>query len=331
MIGFFGFVLFVVLAVVAFIFAFRGKLLDLDDIDVRRGERAPRGVSWAGVILGVVFFGAALLMTGFHQIEAGYVGVVKQLGAVTGQVLPPGLTWVTPFVSSIEDVDTRVRPIHIADDPNTPDKNEDYQAASKEQQDLFLKMTFTYHVDPQTAPTIIQNIGQDFEAKVVLPRLLDLPKSVTDDYPTAIVLNSREEIRQKSIDLLTDALAPFGFIVDNLAIENFSYSPEYNASIEAKQIAQQQVETEKQKLAQQGIIAEQRVAEAKGLADAQIERARGEAEANSLVARSLTEEILLNRYIEKLAPGIQSIVIPSESGTILSLGDLLKPTPAAGP
>jgi regulator of protease activity HflC (stomatin/prohibitin superfamily) len=235
------------------------------------------------------------------------------------------VTWVAPFISSIDDVDTRVRPIHIADDPNTPDKNEDFAAASKEQQDLFLKLTFTYHVDQTMAPTIIQTIGQDFEAKVILPRLLDLPKSVTDDYPTSIVLNSREEIRQKSIDLLTTALTPFGFVVDNLAIENFSYSPEYNASIEAKQIAQQQVETEKQKLAQQAIIADQRVAEAKGLADAQIERARGEAEANRLVAASLTEEILLNRYIEKLAPGIASIVIPSDSGTILSLGDLLKP------
>ena len=150
-----------------------------------------------------------------------------------------------------------------------------------------------------------------------------LPKSITDDYPTNTVLNRREEIRKKAMEALRAELEPFGFVVTNISFENFDYSPEYNAAIEQRAAAEQQVEVERQKTLQQEQIAEQRVAEAKGLADAQIERARGEAESNQLVAASLTDEILMNRYIEKLAPGIQTVLVPSGNGFILDLGATL--------
>jgi regulator of protease activity HflC (stomatin/prohibitin superfamily) len=50
---------------------------------------------------------------------------------------------------------------------------------------------------------------------------------------------------------------------------NFDFSPEFNAAIEAKQVAQQQVETAKQKLAQAQVDAQTVLAQAKGQADAQ--------------------------------------------------------------
>ena len=331
-----GFVLFVLcflLMAGSLAFAFRNAFTD----NRRYASDTVRpGVDKRGIFSALVFLALAILSTGITQIEAGHVGVVRNWGAVTGEVMQPGIAWRIPFVSSVDDVDTRTRSIRIADDPNTPIQPdgtgyEGYAAASKEQQDLFLNITLNYHVDPAAAPTIVQTIGPDFEAKIVMPRLLDIPKSVTDDYATSIVLNSRDEIRATSTELLRDALEGYGFVVENIAMENFSYSLAYNQAIEAKQIAQQQVETEKQKVIQQEQIALQREAEAKGLANAQIERARGEAEANRLVAASLTEEILMNRYIEKLAPGIQSILVPSENGFILDLGTVLGSQPAPSP
>jgi hypothetical protein len=41
----------------------------------------------------------------------------------------------------------------------------------------------------------------------------------------------------------------------------------------------------------------------------------------------VTEEILTNRYIEKLAPGVQTILVPSDNGLFLNLGGSLIPTP----
>jgi len=277
--------------------------------------------SAALVVAGVVALAAGTALSAFIQIPAGFVGVVRQFGAVTGVTLDPGLHFVTPIVNSVEQLDTRVKAIRV----------EGYTAASKEQQDLFLDATLNYHIDPRSAPRIVQELGLNFEETIIRPRFLDIPKSVTDDYPTTIVINSRDEIRQKATELLRLQLEPRGIIVDGISFENFSYSAAYNQAIEEKQAAQQQVETERQRLAQQEIIAQQKVATARGDAESQIERARGEAESNRLVGESLTPAILQNRYIEKLSDQIQVMLIPSDGGgLILDLGSLTPtpPTPA---
>ena len=273
------------------------------------------------VIAGVAALILGIASSAFIQIPAGYVGVMRQFGAVTGVTLDPGLHFVTPFVNSVVQIDTRVKAIRV----------EGYTASSKEQQDLFLDATLNYHVDPRSAPKIVQDLGLNFEETIIRPRFLDIPKSVTDDYPTAIVLNSRDEIRTKATELLRAQLTPRGIIVDGISFENFSYSAAYNQAIEEKQAAQQQVETERQRLAQQEIIAQQKVATARGDAESQIERARGEAESNRLVAASLTDAILQNRYIEKLSDQISVMLLPSDGGgLILDLGSLT-PTPTQAP
>jgi regulator of protease activity HflC (stomatin/prohibitin superfamily) len=273
-------------------------------------------------VIGAVALVLGSALGAFIQIPAGYVGVVRSFGAVTGVTLDPGLHFIAPVVNSVDLVDTRVQAIRF----------EGYTAASKEQQDLFLDATLNYHIDPRQAPKIIQELGLDFEETIIRPRFLDIPKSVTDDYPTNIVLNSRDEIRQKATDLLRAGLEPRGIIVDTINFENFSYSPAYNQAIEDKQVAQQQVETERQKLAQQEIIAQQKVATAKGDAESQIERARGEAESNRLVAASLTSAILQNRYIEKLSDQIRVMLIPSDGGgLIFNLGDIVPAAPSPAP
>ena len=277
----------------------------------------------SGLLLGIgaVALIASLALSAFIQIPAGFVGVVRQFGAVTGTTLDPGLHFVTPFVNSVDQIDTRVKAIHV----------EGYTAASKEQQDLFLNATLNYHVDPRSAPRIVQELGLNFEETIIRPRFLDIPKSVTDDYPTAIVLNSRDEIRTKATELLRAQLEPRGIIVDGINFENFSYSEAYNAAIEEKQAAQQQVETERQRLAQQEIIAQQKVAAARGDAESQIERARGEAESNRLVGASLTAAILQNRYIEKLSDQIQVMLVPSDGGGLILDLSKLTPTASASP
>ena len=283
------------------------------------GGGLPSGVLVAG---GVVALATGIALSAFIQIPAGFVGVVRQFGAVTGVTLDPGLHFVAPIVNSVDQLDTRVKAIRV----------EGYTAASKEQQDLFLDATLNYHVDPRSAPRIVQELGLNFEETIIRPRFLDIPKSVTDDYPTAIVINSRDEIRQKATELLRLQLEPRGIIVDGISFENFSYSAAYNQAIEEKQAAQQQVETERQRLAQQEIIAQQKVATARGDAESQIERARGEAESNRLVGESLTPAILQNRYIEKLSDQIQVMLVPSDGGgLILNLPNITPtpPTPAA--
>lgn len=272
------------------------------------------------LVAGLVFVFVGLMSFGLVDIEPGHVGVVTVFGQVQEDEIPPGIHWRVPIVNSIIVMDTRVRSVRF----------ENYTAASKEQQDLFLNMTLNYHIKAAAASDIIQNIGQDYEDKIVKPRLLDVPKSITDDYPTTTVLNEREEIRQRSIDALKGELDQFGIVVDNIALENFGYSPEYNAAIEQKQIEQQKVQTEQQVLEQRRIQAQQAVVKAQGEADAAIETARGQAEANRLLTESLTGQLLQWQAIQKLNPNVQVMLVPSDQGFILDLKSLT-PTQAPTP
>lgn len=293
---------------------------------VQAVDRHDRGIEGQGAAklpwyVAVVALVLLVLSFGFVEISPGFVGVVTNLGVVQDEELPPGIHYVVPVINGVTEFDTRVRKLSI----------EGYTAASKEQQDLFLNLTLNYHVIPDEASVIVSTVGTDFESKIVMPRLLDIPKSVTDDFTTATVLNSRDEIRSRSIDLLSTALAPYGLVVDNIALENFGYSAEYNQSIEERAIAEQLVETRQQELEQAKVQAEQAKVVAEGKAQARIAEAQGDAEANRLLNESLTTDLIQWQAIQKLNPNVEVMVVPSGEGFILDLGSLKQPEASPAP
>lgn len=280
----------------------------------RDSARAGIGFVVSGLVVAVL----GLLCFGLVNIGPGHVGVVTVFGHVQDQEMPPGIHWRMPFVNSVIVMDTRVQRL----------REENYSAASREQQDLFLNITLNYHLDPQAASDVVQNVGTDYADKIIRPRFLDIPKSVTDDYTTATVLGARDEIAEAAEALLAAELEPFGIIVDNIALENFSYSPEFNAAIEERAIAEQAVETRQQELEQARVRAQQRVVEAEGVADARIAEAEGEAEANRLLNESLSEQLLQWQAIQRLNDNVQIMLVPSDQGFIIDLQGLQSPPPA---
>ena len=118
--------------------------------------------------------------------------------------------------------------------------------------------------------------------------------------------------------------------MDDIYIANIAFSDEFQAAIEAKQVAQQQVQTEQQILAQKQIQAQQAVAAAKGQADATVTLAEGQSKANGLLNASLTDQILQYQYIQKLTDKITVMLLPSGNQTIFDLKSLLGQTGQSG-
>jgi regulator of protease activity HflC (stomatin/prohibitin superfamily) len=115
---------------------------------------------------------------------------------------------------------------------------------------------------------------------------------------------------------------------------NIAFSEGFQQAIEAKQVAQQQVQTEQQILAQKKIQAEQAVAQAQGQADSTVALANGQATANRALSASLSDQILQYQYIQKLTDKIQVMLLPSGNQSIFDLKSLLggaTPTPSAAP
>ncbi len=126
-----------------------------------------------------------------------------------------------------------------------------------------------------------------------------------------------------------------GIILSDFVLRNVQFSTEYAASVEQKQIAEQQAQ-------QAAFVVEQRIQEAnqarevaKGQRDASITIAEGNAEARLieadaeakallLVAEALRDnaELLTYTYITKIAPGVQVMLLPSDNQFLFPLPTL---------
>ncbi|MGA2319039.1 MAG: SPFH domain-containing protein [Thermodesulfobacteriota bacterium] len=132
-------------------------------------------------------------------------------------------------------------------------------------------------------------------------------------YPIGEILPKREEIRQRAMKKLGDNLSRYHIIVDDIYFANIRFSPEYEKAIEAKQVAQQQVETQRQVLAQREIEARQKVATAKGEAESILVVAQGQAKANDVLSRSISPILVQYKGIEKwngILPQVSGGAVP---------------------
>ena len=199
---------------------------------------------------------------------------MTNFGSVQSGTLEPGLHIVTPIVQHVAIIDTRVQPHEF----------QEIDAASAEYQTVKLTGVMNYHVDGQFASDLYQRVGTDFASKVIDPAFNDFIKTVVPAYKVDQILGARDEIRSKAKDALAANLAQYHIIVDDIYIANISFSDEFQRAIEAKQVAQQQVQTETQILAQKRIQAEQAVAQAQGQADSNVKLAEGQAAATVALA-----------------------------------------------
>jgi regulator of protease activity HflC (stomatin/prohibitin superfamily) len=245
----------------------------------------------------------------FALVPAGHRGVVLWWGSVEKRIMGEGLNFKVPIAERVIKVDVKVQP--------HPFKEID--ASSKEYQMVKMTGMMNFHIDPSFVNDLYQKVGLDFADKVIDPAFNDFVKEVVPTYPIGEILPKREEIRQRAMKKLGDNLSRYHIIVDDIYFANIRFSTEYEGAIEAKQVAQQQVETQKQVLAQREIEAQQKVATAKGEAESILVVAQGQAKANDALSRSISPILVQYKGIEKW-----NGILPQVSGGAIPLIDLGK-------
>lgn len=210
------------------------------------------------IILGIIAVVALVLFfDSWFIVPAGEVGVVTRFGAVS-RVAYPGFSMKVPLVEGVTDMDTRTQKDQV-----------DAQAASGDLQSVKSTIAVNYHLEGDHAVNVYQNIGPDYQDKVVAPAIQNIFKAVTAKYTAEQLITQREAVRDQAEQALKDQLASYFVVVENFNIVNFDFSPEFDQAIEQKQVAQQSVETSKQQLAKAQVDAQTAVAQAKGQADSQ--------------------------------------------------------------
>jgi regulator of protease activity HflC (stomatin/prohibitin superfamily) len=268
------------------------------------------GSGWTigkAILAGVLIFaGVLIIVTGFgwREIGPGQVGVKARFGAVQEGHLSPGLHWMVPAVDGLTIFDGTVQAYNF----------ENIEGATQDLQQVRLSGLINYHIDAENADRILQEIGGPnvYAQKVFLRPSNTALKEITPDYSAASVLSKRDEIGNRTLEILRERMEPFHIIVDRVSVENVGLNEQFLNSVESKQIAEQDLQ-------RADFEAQTRVKQAEGERDAQITRAQGESQANDLISDSLSESLLQWTYIQKLSDKVRLMMIPSDQEFLIDL------------
>lgn len=203
----------------------------------------------------------------FVIIDAGYVGVVKRLGAVKEKQLSEGFHVITPFIDSVEKFDIRLSKVESS-----------ASASSDDLQIVQTSIAVQYSLTPEMMPRTLQNVGTRavVERTLIEPAILESVKAVTALYTAEELITKRDEVKteiQSEItEFLTESTEEKGIagliVIANVAITDFDFSAEFNRAIEEKVRAEQEALKAKNEKIRQVTQAEAKAEEQKLLADA---------------------------------------------------------------
>ncbi|MCL4475406.1 MAG: prohibitin family protein [Nitrospirae bacterium] len=235
-----------------------------------------------GFLLFIAFV-IVLMLNPFVVIGAGERGVVLNFGAVQPIVLGEGLHFRVPIVQKIVKIDVKVHKEQV-----------DAEAASKDLQDIRSTIAVNYHILPDKANWVYQNIGTAFKERIIDPTVQEVVKAITAKYTAIELITQREKVRSEVRALLKERLVAYNIIVDDFSIVNFKFSQQFTQAIEAKQTAEQLAFKAQRDLERIKIEAEQKIA-----------GARAEAEALRLQKENVTPQLIKLRQIEASIKAIE--------------------------
>ena len=192
----------------------------------------------------------------FTIIPAGNVGVVTTFGSVDPGYLTEGFHLINP-ISSVHKLDVRLDKAEL--------KNSN--ASTNDLQTVHTDIVVNYRIDGRQAPHIYKEFGYDLEPKVLIPAIAESFKATTAKYDAQELITKRDIVSASIRENLSERVAKYGLIVNDISLVNFGFSKEFENSIEAKVIATQKKEQAVQDLERIKVEAEQKIAQAKGEAE----------------------------------------------------------------
>src|SRR5215213_3155415 len=234
------------------------------------------------IIIGVIII-SVIAVSSVRVVDAGNRGILVQFGNVDTDVsLDEGLHFVVPFRDNVVQIEVRTQKIV-----------ESATSASKDLQDVSTQVALNYHVNPDRAQVLYQQLGPDNTNRVIIPAIQGSVKQVTARFNAEELITNRETVKNQIEEQIKARLAPYNVVVDALSITEFAFSQQFTTAVESKVEAQQRALQAQNELRRIQIEAQQNEAQAIGEQKANIARAEGIKQSNVLQAEGEAQAITI--------------------------------------
>lgn len=247
-----------------------------DEVNVGRIFRF--GVVGVAVLLFLI-----VAFNAFYTVDEGERGVLLTNGAIT-DVAEPGLRWKWPIIQRVAFVSTQTH-------SKIYDGVESY---SRDQQLAELSISVTYRIAPESVAEVYSNFRNEEGVmnRLVDRRALETVKTIFGRFNAAEAIQERSRLNLQIEEALRQELAAYPFLIlESVQVEDIAFSQAYENSVEARMMAEVEVQRRAQELEQQRIQAQIVVTQAQAEADSRLAKARAEAEATRLAGEAEADAI----------------------------------------
>lgn len=337
------------LAVIAWLLFF-GTIILLG-VRVSRGK-AIKGITTVMLVMLVSAILLSAIAAGLVFIPPEQRGVVISAIAPNGyreQALTPGLHWIVPALEYVVTypIARQTYTMSIAPSEGQVTGDDSVAARTADGQEIYIDASVIYAINPDQVVQVHIEWQSRYAHDLVRPLARGIIRDAVSQYGVEEVYSTkRSELTRLIGDTLSTKLSENGLMLVEFILRNITFSPEYAASVEQKQIAEQQAQQAAFVVEQKKQEAEQARQTAQGLADAAVISAEGEAQAIVIKAQADAEarliaaeaeakalgliaaaiknnpDLLLYQYITRLSPGIRVMLVPTDNPFLLTLPSL---------
>jgi regulator of protease activity HflC (stomatin/prohibitin superfamily) len=225
--------------------------------------------------------------------------------------LRSGLGLVVPLLTQVYRYPIYFQTYTMSNAPHEGQRPGDDSIAARtsDGQAVLIDLSLIYAINPDEAPHVHIAWQDRYPESFIRPLLRGVVRSQVSQFTINEVNSSKRLNLELALsEELKMALEKQGFVLEHFLLRNIGFSTVYGLAVENKQVQEQGVVTSRYKADQVRL------------------EAQGEADALQLLSAAIAQnpDVITLRYVDKLAPNIQIMLVPGNASYFLSL-----PTPNA--